>query len=135
MRNGSTAKDVLAFVCEAHPASFRDSSSGKILMMALQSNRLEHAEMLERIWQPVRLCHVATEVEAQLIVSILDQAGIHARALGGYVSGFRAEVPGMVSILVDKLDYQAAQQIYAQQQKLAQQIDWDRIDVGNPEEE
>ncbi|WP_145299086.1 putative signal transducing protein [Planctopirus ephydatiae] len=104
-------------------------------MMTLQSNRLEHAEMLERIWQPVRLCHVTTEVEAQLIVSILDRAGIHARALGGYISGFRAEVPGMVSILVDQLDYQAARQIYAQQQKLAQQIDWDRIDVGNPEEE
>jgi len=91
--------------------------------------------MLEKIWQPVRLCQVATEAEAQLIVSMLDEAGICARALGGYISGFRAEVPGMVAVLVDQHDYDWARQIYAKQQQQAQQIDWSRIDVGEPLED
>ncbi len=61
--------------------------------------------------RPVVLAKVATEAEAAMIVQALAGAGIEARAVGGFTSGFRAEVPGQVQVLVREEDVAAARKI------------------------
>jgi membrane protease YdiL (CAAX protease family) len=50
------------------------------------------------------LIRVPTEAEASLIVQCLADQGIAAKAVGGFTSGFRAEAPGDVSVLVRHAD-------------------------------
>ncbi|HEY4759674.1 MAG TPA: hypothetical protein VIH42_03760 [Thermoguttaceae bacterium] len=50
------------------------------------------------------LTRVATETEASLIVQCLTDCGIAATAVGGFTSGFKAEAPGDVSVLVKQGD-------------------------------
>jgi hypothetical protein len=46
------------------------------------------------------LVAVANEIEANLIVGVLQSHGVQATATGGYTSGFKAEAPGDVQVLV-----------------------------------
>jgi membrane protease YdiL (CAAX protease family) len=46
------------------------------------------------------LVRVPTEAEASLIVQSLADQGISAKAIGGYTSGFKADAPGDVSVVV-----------------------------------
>jgi hypothetical protein len=60
---------------------------------------------------PVRLAAVRTEQEAAMIVAELERHDIEARMVGETVSSFRAEVPGTVSVLVRRSDYDRALRI------------------------
>jgi hypothetical protein len=59
------------------------------------------------------VARVATEVEASLIVQCLNDAGIAARAVGGFTSNFLAEAPGNVSVLVKSSDLERAKSVLA----------------------
>lgn len=55
------------------------------------------------------LLRVSTEIEASLIIQRLENYGINATAVGGLTTGFRAEAPGTVSVMVKSADLFAAQ--------------------------
>ena len=57
---------------------------------------------------PAKLIEVPTEQEAAIIVAMLTNQGISARAVGGFTSGFRAEAPGSVEIWVTSSDLAAS---------------------------
>jgi hypothetical protein len=59
--------------------------------------------------QPVVLATLPTDVQAALIVAALRERGIEARSVGELTSGFRAEAPGGVKILVRQADLDRAQ--------------------------
>jgi hypothetical protein len=58
----------------------------------------------------VVLRSVANEIEAALIVNVLGDYGIAATATGGFISGFKAEAPGDVCVLVKQSELQVARQ-------------------------
>ncbi|MCR4413680.1 MAG: DUF2007 domain-containing protein [Thermoguttaceae bacterium] len=49
---------------------------------------------------PQTIASFTNEVDAAVVVGALEDAGIHAMAVGGYTSGFRAEAPGEVRVVV-----------------------------------
>lgn len=59
--------------------------------------------------RPIVLTTVETEGEAAVIVAALGERGIQARSIGGLTSGFRAEAPGGVRVLVRQIDFEQAQ--------------------------
>lgn len=56
----------------------------------------------------VVLTRVPTELHAAMIVAALDARGVQAQAAGALTSGFRAEAPGGVQILVRHCDLEQA---------------------------
>jgi hypothetical protein len=76
----------------------------------------------------------ASELEANLLVAILAEAGIEARAAGALSANFRAEVPGRVRVFVRRAQAEAARDAIAAARAEAAEIDWSQIDVGEPEE-
>ena len=54
---------------------------------------------------------------------------------GRFTSGFRAEAPGRLQIVVRRSDLDQAQQALAEIREDQGKIDWSTIDVGDPEEE
>ncbi len=58
----------------------------------------------------VVLKSVANEIEAALIVNVLGDYGIAATATGGFISGFKAEAPGDMRVLVKQSELQAARE-------------------------
>jgi hypothetical protein len=46
-----------------------------------------------------------------MIVAALGEHGIQARSVGGLTSGFRAEAPGVVEVLVRHIDFEQAQAV------------------------
>ncbi len=58
---------------------------------------------------PARLTTVPTEAEAAMIVAALDAHGIEAQTSGQLTSGWRAEAPGGVNVVVRHADLEAAQ--------------------------
>lgn len=71
------------------------------------------------------------EVEAEVIAGVLNDHGIQATTSGGYTSGFRAEAPGDVGVLVAADDLPHARELLVNLQQLTA-IDWDAIDFGDP---
>ena len=57
------------------------------------------------------LLSVASEIEATTIVDVLAERGIRAVSSGGLKTGFKAEAPGEVSVLVAADDVDRAGQI------------------------
>jgi hypothetical protein len=84
---------------------------------------------------PCLLLSVATEAEAVGIVTALAEYGIEASTTGGFTAGFKAEAPGSVQILVRRADLERAKQTLAEICKDEGNIDWSKIDVGQPEDE
>jgi len=74
-------------------------------------------------------------MEAGIIVGALEEAGIKATMTGTYTSGFRAEAPGWVQILVSEEDLAAANEILEEVRSGDDQVDWSQVDVGEPEDE
>ena len=50
------------------------------------------------------------EAQAAMLVAALDEHGVRAWAVGGFTSGFRAEVPGGVQVLVRWCDVESARE-------------------------
>ena len=54
-------------------------------------------------------------------------------ATGGYISGFKAEAPGDIKVLVRHSEAGQARQMLDQIRQEQTEIDWSEIDVGEPE--
>ena len=54
---------------------------------------------------------VSSELEAQLLVNLLNDAGIAARATGVWTSQFRAEAPGAIRVVVNSESLAAARSV------------------------
>ena len=59
------------------------------------------------------LATVSNEVEAQLLVNLLEEHGIVSTAIGGFTSDFRAEAPGAVRVVVKQDNLAAAESVLA----------------------
>jgi len=68
-------------------------------------------------------------VEAAAIVTALAEHGIEAFAVGGYTSGFRAEAPGEVRVVVKHVDADRARQTLAEIGQEPGEVDWSKVDV------
>jgi len=69
------------------------------------------AAMSETTNTPAVLIAVPTDLEAAMIVSALAAHEVDATTAGEYTSGFRAEAPGMVNVLVRGSDVTRAQRV------------------------
>lgn len=54
--------------------------------------------------EPVIIAQYATEIEATFAANALSEAGIRCEMVGGASSGFKAETPGHVRLLVSQKD-------------------------------
>jgi hypothetical protein len=78
---------------------------------------------------PDVLLSVANEVEAAAIVTALAEYDIHAISVGGYTSGFKAEAPGNVAIVVKLTDFDRAKAALEEICRDQREIDWSQVDV------
>jgi hypothetical protein len=85
--------------------------------------------------RPEELLAAANEIEAAAMVNALAEYGVEAFAAGGYTSGFQAEAPGNVKILVKQADLDRAKQALAEILKEQGEIDWSKVDVMEGAEE
>ena len=92
--------------------------------------------MADRQNEPVLLTSSPNDLEAGIIVGALKkEEGIKAATSGEYTSGFRAEAPGWVQILVAERDLKRAQEILTEVRNHDAKVDWSQVDVGEPEDE
>jgi hypothetical protein len=82
----------------------------------------------------VELTSVHAEFQAEAIAAALRARGIEARVLGGALAGFRAEAPGAAKVVVFRRDLTAARAILAEVRSESVDIDWDEIELGEPED-
>lgn len=80
----------------------------------------------------VVICSARHEAEAAVIVNALANAGVTSKTHGEFTAGFRAEAPGEVKILIHPSDVGAAKAVL-KDIETDEEIDWDNIDVGEPE--
>jgi hypothetical protein len=85
--------------------------------------------------RPEVLLSVPNEIEAAAITTALAEYGVEAFAAGGYTSGFRAEAPGNVKVLVKHADLDRAKQALAGIRQQQDEIDWSKVDVMDGAEE
>jgi hypothetical protein len=90
--------------------------------------------MTDQSDSPCALLSVANEIEAAGMATALAEYGIEASVTGGFTSGFKAEAPGSVQILVRRSDLDRAKLSVAEIRKDQGKIDWSTIDVGEPED-
>ena len=83
---------------------------------------------------PVTLCAFPQELYAQLLVDALSDHGITSEMSGGMTAGFRAEAPGMVKVLVNPSDLEAARAFFTEWEHEGRSIDWDSVDLGKFED-
>ncbi len=83
----------------------------------------------------ITLAHVPTEGEAATMVEALKAAGIAATMTGGFTAGFIAEAPGDISVNVFEKDRAAAEAVIREFELKNEAIDWNQIDVGEPEDD
>ena len=81
---------------------------------------------------PKTVKSVPSEIEGAAIVAALSEHGIKASTTGDFTSGFRAEAPGWVQVVVRSEDFEKAEQILKQLDD--KPVDWSKVDVGEPEE-
>jgi hypothetical protein len=79
--------------------------------------------------QPETLLSVSTELEATAIVNVLTEYGIEAITVGGYTSGFKAEAPGSVAVVVKQADFDRARHALTEVRQQQGKIDWSKVDV------
>lgn len=83
----------------------------------------------------VVLTTTLTEAEAAIISAALEEEGIQTIADGGFVSGFKAEAPGRVRVIVREEDSERARIVLKNIREHRDDIDWSKVDVGEPESE
>ncbi len=80
--------------------------------------------------RPTALVAVATEAEADAIVTDLAEYGIEALFTGGYISGFKAAAPATVTVQVKSADLERAQQALSEIRESSRHIDWSAVDFS-----
>ena len=69
-----------------------------------------------------------------MIVAALKQGDVEAVAEGVLTSGFRAEAPGMIRILVRREDMDRAKTVLAEYEQGPSEADWSDVDADEKEE-
>jgi len=77
---------------------------------------------------PELLTAVPSDIQAAAIVNALAERGIQATMTGCYTSGFRAEAPGWVSVIVRRMDLDLARQALTDLKPDEGDADWSEID-------
>ena len=85
--------------------------------------------------RPELLTAVPNDIEAAAIVNALADRGIQATVTGSYTSGFRTQAPGWVSIVVRRMDLDAARQAFVALKPDVGEVDWPEIDVDEPSDQ
>lgn len=80
---------------------------------------------------PTPIASFVHEWEADVLVNQLQSRGIQAQKLGGTISGFRAEVPSEVKVVVPLANVEQAKLCIAELDEV-EETDWSQIDVGDP---
>ena len=63
---------------------------------------------------PMKLETFNDNFQASALVARLEEHGVHATAVGGYVSGFQAESPGYVDVVVPQVEFENAKSLIEQ---------------------
>jgi Putative prokaryotic signal transducing protein len=92
----------------------------------------QHLESDETL---VTVASRSSEVEAAILVNVLQDEGIRAVALGGFTAGFRTEAPGWVRVQTFASDAEAARCIIAELKPISpdesSELDFDlNVDLG-----
>jgi len=82
---------------------------------------------------PTTLAQYCSEVEAATIIAALAENGIKATTTGSFTTGFQAEAPGDVTVVVRQSDLASALELLREFETTKQDIDWNSVDVGEPE--
>ena len=82
---------------------------------------------------PTTLTRYCSEVEAVALLAALSESGIQGTTTGSFTTGFQAEAPGDVTVVVRQSDLPRAQEVLAELEKMKEDIDWSAVDVGEPE--
>lgn len=73
--------------------------------------------------EPVTIGQYPTEIQATFAANMLREAGIRCELLGGASSGFKAESPGYVRIMVSGADAERARQMLEDYDAQRAQVD------------
>jgi len=84
---------------------------------------------------PEVLTSVSSDVEAAAIVNALAERGIKASAIGGFTSGFRAEAPGEIRVVVRHADLDEATQALAELEQQGFDVDSSETDFDGSDSE
>ena len=82
----------------------------------------------------VTLAVFTEDMLAQMLAEALESAGIHCEIEGGVTSGFRAEAPTVVKVIIHRTDQEKAQVILEEWEHAGDSIDWDEVDLGEMED-
>ena len=82
---------------------------------------------------PTTLAQYCSEVEATAIIAALAEKDIKATTTGSFTTGFQAEAPGDVTVVVRQSDLARALQVLTEFESTKKDIDWNSVDVGEPE--
>jgi len=82
---------------------------------------------------PTTLAQYCSEVEAAAILAALSESGIQGTTTGSFTTGFQAEAPGDVTVVVRQSDLPRALEVLAELETVKKDIDWGSVDVGEPE--
>ena len=82
---------------------------------------------------PTTLTRYCSEVEAVAILAALSENGIQGTTTGSFTTGFQAEAPGDVTVVVRQSDLSRAREVLAELENMKKDIDWSAVDVGEPE--
>ncbi|MCY2982307.1 MAG: hypothetical protein NTY15_01570 [Planctomycetota bacterium] len=82
---------------------------------------------------PTSLTRYCSEVEAAALLAALSESGIQGTTTGSFTTGFHAEAPGDITVVVRQCDLSRAQEVLAELENMKKDIDWSEVDVGEPE--
>ena len=80
-------------------------------------------------YAPTVLARFPHEFQAELVVNELQRQGIQAKSIGATISGFRAEVPADVTVIVPAKEFDRAHQLIRQIEDLGDEVDWSVVPV------
>jgi hypothetical protein len=83
---------------------------------------------------PTTLTKFENEIEATALLAALAENGIQGTTTGSFTTGFLAEAPGSVSVVVRYGDLPRALKVLAEIETSVDEIDWSTVDVGEPED-
>ena len=73
------------------------------------------------------------EVAASVMANALEAEGIKTSLTGVATASFRTEAPGLVSVMIRREDLDRARQFLDAIRSGESDIDWENVDVGEPE--
>lgn len=75
----------------------------------------------------------ATEAGAEMVAGALRERGVDAQVVGGFLTGFRAEIPAYSTVLVRRRDLEQAKAVLAEVRAESVDLDWSEVDTNAPE--